>query len=383
MSKPCKIALISPAHPLRGGIAALSERLALELQHHGYEVTIVSFSLQYPPFLFPGKTQYSSDPAPEGLRIEPWINSINPINWVRTGLRLRRLNPDLIVVRYWLPFMAPSLGSILRIGRPKGTPVVAITDNVLPHEKRLGDELLTRYFIASADAFIAMSKSVERDLRRFTTSKPVRVIPHPIYDNYGPLATREESLRALNLSPAYRYVLFFGFIRDYKGLDLLLQAFADERLKQLPLRLLVAGEFYTDEKPYRELIEKLELWERVVLHSEYIPSSKVRYYFGAADLVAQPYKSATQSGISQMAYHFEKPMVVTHVGGLPEIVPHGRAGYVVSPEPAAIAAAIADFFENDRLETLTAGVREEKTRFSWHHLVEGLEALGAEVRGRQ
>lgn len=375
MNQKKKIVIVSPAHPLRGGIAALTERLARELQKGPYEVTIVSFSLQYPSFLFPGKTQFSTDPPPPGLDIRTWINSVNPINWLLTGLKIRKLNPDLIVVRYWLPFMGPCLGTILRIAKRGKTKVVAITDNVLPHEKRPGDRLFTRYFIGAADAFITMSKSVEKDLRTFTKTKPSLLIPHPVYDNYGTPATKEEACEKLHLNPAEKYLLFFGFIRDYKGLDLLLKAMADERVKAMNAKLIVAGEYYGNQEKYEQLIEELGLQERVILHTDYIPNADVRYYFGAADLVAQPYKSATQSGISQMAYHFEKPMLVTAVGGLPEIVAHGKAGYVVEVAPAAIADAIVDFFANGRKAAFEEGVREEKKRFSWQRLREGLEKL--------
>ncbi len=375
MNKKKKIVIVSPAHPLRGGIAALTERLAKELQKGPCEVTIVSFRLQYPGFLFPGKTQYSTDPPPAGLDIKSWINSVNPVNWILTGLKIRKLKPDLIVVRYWLPFMGPCLGTVLRIAKRRKTKVIAITDNVLPHEKRPGDKLFTRYFIGAADAFITMSESVEQDLRLFTRNKPSRLIPHPVYDNYGTPASRQEALGKLGLPPDGKYVLFFGFIRDYKGLDLLLRALADKRLKAMEVRLIVAGEYYGNREKYEQLIAELDLQERVILHTDYIPNADVRYYFGAADLVAQPYKSATQSGISQMAYHFEKPMLVTAVGGLPEIVAHGKAGYVVEVSPKAIANAIVDFFEKERQQAFTEGVREEKKRFSWQRLVEGLEEL--------
>jgi glycosyltransferase involved in cell wall biosynthesis len=374
------IVLLSPAHPLRGGIAAFTERLARELQSAGYEVIIYSFSLQYPGFLFPGTTQFSNDPAPKGLDIRTKVNSINPFNWIKAGLELRRLRPDLIVPRYWLPFMGPCLGTILRLAKNNGhSKVIAIADNILPHEIRPGDRLFTRWFVSACDAFILMSRSVENDLRQFTRSKFAACIPHPIYDNYGEKTSRETALKHLALSPEARYLLFFGFIRDYKGLDLLLKALSDERLRKRNLKLIVAGEFYDNRAPYDQLIQELRLENQLVLKTNYISSEEVRYYFGAADLVVQPYKSATQSGISQMAFHFEKPMLVTSVGGLPEIVPHGKAGYVVPVEAAAIADAILDFYENDRSAVLTAGVVAEKQRFSWKNMQTGLEKCYREL----
>jgi len=371
-----RIVLLSPAHPLRGGIASSTERLARELQQQGHAVKIYSYSLQYPSLLFPGKTQYAEGPPPHGLEIIPAINSINPINWWKTGRRLRREAPDLIIARFWLPFMGPALGTILRLAKGKGlAKAIAIADNAVPHEKRPGDWLLTRYFIQAVDAFIVMSRAVGDDIRRFSPEKPVIYIPHPVFDNYGPLSSREESLAKLGLSGDYPYLLFFGFIREYKGLDLLLRAMGDERIKALGLRLLVAGEFYGSDEPYRQIIEEQGIGDRVILRSEYVPNEEVRYYFGAASLVVQPYRSATQSGISQLAYHFEVPMVVTNVGGLPEIVEHGKEGYVVEVDARAIAGAIVDYFSESREEELRAGMREGKLRFSWSNMVKGIEAL--------
>lgn len=375
-----KIIIISPAHPLRGGIAAFSERLAIELQSIGYEVIIYSFSLQYPGFLFPGKTQFSSDPPPTGLDIRTRINSINPFNWLKVGLELRRLRPDLVISRYWLPFMGPCLGTILRLAKSNGhTKAVAIADNILPHEKRPGDRQFTRWFLCPVDACIVMSRSVEEELRQFSTTKPVAFIPHPIYDNYGEKTGREAALAHLGLPPEPRYLLFFGFIRDYKGLDLLLRAMADERIRHKDLRLIVAGEYYGNQEFYKGLIKELGIENQLVMRTAYIPAEEVKFYFGAADLVVQPYKSATQSGISQIAYHFEKPMIVTDVGGLPEMVKHGKAGYVVPVASGAIAEAIVDFFENSKYASLEVGVKEEKKRFSWKAMTAGLENLYQQI----
>lgn len=368
--------LLTPAHPYRGGIAASSERLAQELQASGYSVLIYTFTLQYPGFLFPGKTQYSNDPAPEGLRIERRIHALNPLNWWRIGRELYRKKPDLLIIRYWLPFMAPCLGSILRLARRNGhTHSLCIADNIIPHEKRPGDTLLTRYLVGAVDSFIVMSRSVGTELRQFSQQVPYHYVPHPIYDNYGELAERNPALKQLGLDAHFRYLLFFGFIRGYKGLDLLLDALADQRLGDQPIRLIIAGEFYDDEAAYREQIERLGLQDRVILFSSYIPHEDVRWYFGAADLVVQPYRSATQSGISQLAYHFEKPMVVTRVGGLPEIVSHNESGYVTDIDPAAIASAIHDFFANNRMEAMQAEVRRRKQEFSWSNMVKSIETL--------
>lgn len=371
-----QVVFLSPAHPLRGGIASSTERLAQELQQHGYGVRILSFSLQYPGFLFPGKTQYTDDPPPARLQIEPVINSINPLNWIKVGRKLKALAPDLIIVRYWLPFMGPALGTILRIGGGAArTKVVAITDNVVPHEHRPGDKAFTRYFLNAVDACVVMSRAVKADIRAFSKEMPVAYIPHPIYDNYGPTMERDAALEQLDLPKDQHYLLFFGFIRGYKGLDLLLQAMAFPEVRTLGVKLIVAGEFYDDPEPYQQLIAGQGLEEQIVLRNAYIPNSEVGAYFGAADLVVQPYKTATQSGISQLAFHFGKPMVVTRVGGLPEIVQHGKEGYVVDVSPEAIATAIADFYHNQQQESMETAVRAARSRFSWENMVRGIEAL--------
>lgn len=370
-----KILILGTAHPFRGGLAAFNERLAEELQQTD-EVDIWTFTVQYPGFLFPGKTQYATEPPPAHLRIRRIINSVNPLNWWFTGRKIRHMAPDLIMVRYWLPFMGPCLGTILRIAKKgRRIKVVSMLDNVVPHEKGPGDVMFTRYFLKPVDAFIAMSQSVLNDLRRFEPEKPALLIPHPIYDNYGPILPKAVAREHLKLDNNKRYILFFGFIRQYKGLDLLLQAMGDERLRRLGVHLIVAGEFYEDAAPYHKLIEELRLADRVLLHTEYIPNEAVKDYFCAADLVVQSYKSATQSGISQIAYHFEKPMVVTNVGGLAETIPDNKVGFIVEPEPGAIAAAVERYYRDQREADMTAALRIEKQQYSWQRLAAELQRL--------
>jgi D-inositol-3-phosphate glycosyltransferase len=371
------IVILGPAYPLRGGLAAFNERLARAFQERGYRVKLVTFSLQYPAFLFPGKTQYDDGPPPADLDIEVRLNSINPLSWWRVGRYLRQLRPDLIIARFWLPFMGPSLGTVLRIAKSNGhTRIVSIIDNIIPHERRPGDRPLARYFTKTVDAFIVMSRSVEAELADFVTPRqPVVYSPHPIYDQFGDSVERATARRELNLDPATPLVLFFGFIRDYKGLDLLLQAMAAKCIGNRGIQLIVAGEYYGNRQKYEALITELGIADRLHLHTDFIPNDRVRYYFGAADLVAQTYRTATQSGISQIAYHFEKPMVVTRVGGLPEIVPDGEVGYVVAPDPGAIAKAICHFFAHDQEGKFTAGLRHHKQKYSWGEMVGRIEAL--------
>jgi glycosyltransferase involved in cell wall biosynthesis len=272
--------------------------------------------------------------------------------------------------------MAPCLGSIARgAKRNKHTRVVSILDNVIPHEKRPGDKALIRFFLNSVDGFVAMSKSVSEDLLSLKPSAFFIMNPHPLYDNFGDIIASVEARRLLNLSNDYRYILFFGFIRDYKGLDLLLDAMNTDKVRALNIKLIVAGEFYTDPAPYLEQIDRYGLSNDIIMATDFIPDEKVGAYFSACDLVVQPYKSATQSGVTQIAYHFEKPMVVTDVGGLAEIVPHGKAGYVVQPEPNAIAEAIQDFFAKAGSDSFTAGIKEEKKKYSWPQMVNSIEML--------
>lgn len=379
-----RIVICGPAHPYRGGIAAYNERLAQQFLQEGDAAAIYTFKLQYPSFLFPGKTQYDEGYAPEGVTITRAINSVNPLNWFTIGLRLRRTRPDMLILRYWLPFLAPALGFISRIVRSNGhTRIVTIFDNVVPHEKHFGDRMLTRFFIRSIHGALVMTKSVENDLRQFTTTLPCVISPHPLFDNYSEPVSRAEAIVHLKLCPADRYILFFGFIREYKGLDLLLQAMANPEIRNLGVKLIVAGEFYEDEKPYFDLIHKLEISDRIILHSHFINDREVRYYFSVASLVVQPYRSATQSGVTQVAYQFNKPMVVTDVGGLAEIVPDGKCGYVVAPEPEAIAKAIIDFFSDDE-ERFRPGLEEQKKSYSWDKLTEALRLLARQTgRSRQ
>ncbi|MCL3781590.1 glycosyltransferase [Prolixibacteraceae bacterium JC049] len=371
-----KIIIIGPAHPYRGGIAALNERLASQLIQEGNDVTIYNFTVQYPSILFPGKTQYTDSDPISGLDIQRKINSVNPLNWLAVGNELKKQKPDLIIVRYWLPFMAPALGTICRKARKNNhTKVVALVDNIIPHEKRLGDVSLTKYFTHSVDGFIAMSDVVFDDISKFIDEPKKRFSPHPIYDHYGEILDREEALKALQLDPSYNYLLFFGFIRDYKGLDLLLQAMANPRLRKRNIKLIVAGEFYSDPKYYHDIIEKFGLKDDVILHTEYIPNEAINQYFGAADLVVQPYKTATQSGVTQIGYHFNKAMLVTDVGGLAEIIAHQKSGYVVQPDELAISNAIVDFFNNERKADFEEEVIEQKKKFSWERMTSTIDEL--------
>ncbi len=380
-----KIILLGTTWPFRGGgIATFNERLTKALIDNGDEVINYTFSLQYPSFLFPGKTQLSDQQAPEGLDIRIKVNSVNPFNWLAVGREIKRLKPDLLLVRYWIPFMAPCLGTISRIVRKnKQTQVIAIADNIIPHEKHIFDNILTRYFTNSCNGFITLSRAVLNDLKRFRPDAPMVYTLHPLYDIFGKIVSRDKALKRLNLSPDYRYLLFFGFIRDYKGLDWLLEAFGHEKIRNFPVKLIVAGEFYTSSEKYLKIIRDKNLMNHVILRTDFIPEQDVANYFGVADMVVQPYKSATQSGVTQIAYHYNKPMLVTDVGGLGEIIPHGKVGYVVNPGPEAITEAIYDFYSNDRSGFFTANVIAEKEKFSWGTMVETIEIVLNKIRNKK
>ena len=362
-----KIIIVGSAHPYRGGLASFNERLASEFVAEGHDVEIVTFTLQYPSFIFPGKTQFTDSPKPAQLDIVRRINSTNPFNWMKVGREIRDKNADLVIFCYWMSFMAPSFGKIARIVHRNGkTKCIALVHNMIPHEQNILDKILPPYFVKSMDGFIALSKSVADDIGKFDKKgKPRTFSPHPIYDHYGIRLDRNEALQKLGLDQNCKYVLFFGLVRAYKGLDLLLQAFADSRIKESNIKLIVAGEFYQDESIYRKQISDLGIEDKIIIHNEFIPDDKVNLYFSAADIIAQTYKSATQSGVTQIAFHFEKPMLVTNVGGLGEIVINNKSGYVVEPNAQEIADALDDFFANSRSEEFEDGVRHEKSKYAW------------------
>ena len=380
-----KIILLGTSWPFRGGLATFNERLAKQFMAEGHDVEIWTFTLQYPSFLFPGKTQYSNEPAPEGIAIRRELNSCNPFNWIRVGKAIKKAAPDLLICCYWMSFFAPAYGLISHMAKKNGkTKCVALVHNMIPHEPNILDKLFAPYFIKSQDGFVALSESVvkdiekveslkflspsENDLKVWKVERPKTFSPHPIYDHYGERMTKKEACAALGLDDKNGYMLFFGLVRAYKGLDVLLDAFGLIK-DQLPtVQLIIAGEFYEDEEKYRAQIAANGLKERVLLRNEFIPDADLRKYFGAADLIVQPYKTATQSGVTQVAFHFERPMLVTNVGGLGEIVHDHKMGYACVPNAEAIAADIVDYFQNKRQEAYTAYLQKEKTKYAWSNM---------------
>lgn len=357
------IAILGPCWPYRGGIAAFSERLAHQFLAEGHQVKLFTYTLQYPSFLFPGTTQYTSAPQPKDLEIVRGVSSINPLTWYSMGKKIQKESPDLLILAYWMPFMAPCQGTVARIVRKNGkTKILALCHNFIPHETRPGDMLLSKYLLGSVDGVASLSQSVCDDVHRFKPTMPTVASPHPLYDNFGAKEERSEACKHLALDSNFKYLLFFGLIRDYKGLDWLLDAFS--KVKDPSVRLIVAGEFYAHGEKYLEQAKALNIEDRIIWKTQFVPDDEVRYYFSAADLIVQPYKTATQSGVTQIAYHFEKPMLVTRVGGLAEIVPHGKVGYAVNANVDAIAEALNDFAASP--SDFHAGIVEEKKKYSWH-----------------
>lgn len=371
-----KILIVGPAFPLRGGLATYNERLAKEFTELGYECDILSFSLQYPSLLFPGKTQFSTDPAPKEINILPLINSINPLNWITVGKRIKNQKYDIVIFRYWMSFMAPAFGTIAGIIKQnKHTKILAITDNLFSHEKRFFDSAFTNYFLNKCDGFLTMSQSVLSQLKLVCSNKPSVYVAHPMYDMFGEQIDKIEAKKKLGLAIKTNYLLFFGFIRKYKGLHLLLDAFSDERLRALDLKLIVAGEFYEDAKPYHLQIKELNLEDHVIMSNDFIPNSEVAQHFCAADAVIQTYLNATQSGVTQIAYYYNKPMIVTNVGGLAELVPNDKVGFVVGVDKKEIADAILKFYNEKKEEEFVSNIIVEKEKFTWKFLCEKLLLL--------
>lgn len=376
-----KITIIGTAHPFRGGLASYNERLGRQFIDEGDDLEIITFTLQYPKLFFPGKTQYTDSPAPDKPRIRRLLSSVNPFSWIKTAREVVRGKPDLVIFKYWHPSMSPCFGSVIRLIKRElpDTKVITIFDNVIPHERKPGYGLLTSYFTKSIDAAVVMSRSVGTDLESFRKDIPVAFNPHPLFDNYGERVSKESARSGLALSMEQNVFLFFGFIRAYKGLDLLLWAACDERLREKNIVLIVAGEFYEDDAPYKKIIKENNLGDRVILMDRFIGEEEIAPLFCGADMIVQPYRSATQSGVTQIAYHFGRPMLVTDVGGLAEIVPHGKCGYVVAPEPKAIADALVDFIDNDREARFAECVDKERGKYGWDRLTATIRELAAKI----
>lgn len=373
-----RIALLSCFHPYRGGIAQFNANLFEELGKT-HDVRAFNFSRQYPDFLFPGKTQYvTQEDEAVSVGAEALLDTANPFSWGRTAREIRRWAPDLLLVRYWMSWFAPSLGWVVRHAGPHCR-TVGILDNVIPHERHWFDAPLTRWFVRGLDGAVTLCEEVGKDLAALRPDIPRTVLPHPIYTHFGHRIPRAEAERRLGLEPGRKTLLFFGLIREYKGLDILLRAFD---LLDGSYQLVIAGEPYGSFEKYRRLIDGGRDQQGVRVFPDYIRDSEVKTYFSAADLTVLPYRSATQSGISSVSTHFEVPLVVTDTGGLRETVGERGTGIVCdTATPECIADAIRRYFAEPQLrESLHAGMLAEKERLSWSRFARDLTDFAARIK---
>ncbi len=369
-----RIAIVGPFPPFRGGIADLNSALAYHLSKK-HDVQAFNFTTQYPKALFPGKTQYKYGNAAQEFESNRCLSSINPLTWKKTADIIVDSDPDLVLFRYWMPFFAPAFTSVAkRIRKVSNIKIIAICDNIIPHEKRVLDFRLTKRFINQMDAFIVLSKKVEEELLSIIPDAQYKYSPHPIYSIFGQVPTQEQARKKLDISTD-KVILFFGLIREYKGLDILIDAMGMLKKDLNDYTLMIVGECYENEQKYSDIIEKCGLTENVRTHFSFIPDEDVGTYFSAADVVVLPYRSASQSGIVQIAYHYDTPVIVSNVGGLPEIVEEGKTGFCVDPNPESFASAIRTFFNNENKESFKSNIADYKKRFSWKGMVTAIEEL--------
>jgi glycosyltransferase involved in cell wall biosynthesis len=369
-----KIVLVGPFPPFRGGISDLNAALADHLSKR-HEIHAINFTTQYPKVLFPGKTQFKKGDSAQEVDSIRCLSSINPFSWRKTAYKIIDIEPDLVLFRFWLPFFAPAFSGVAKkIRKYSDATIMAICDNIIPHEERLLDTRLTKIFFGFIDSFIVLSKKVENELLSFIPEAKYKYSPHPIYSIFNNTLSKEQAKAELKLATK-KVLLFFGLIREYKGLDILINAMEKIKTELEDYTLLIVGECYENENKYTDLIKKAGITDNVKCHYSFIPDNEVGKYFSAADVVVLPYKTASQSGIVQIAYHFDTPVIVSNVGGLPEIVDEGKTGYCVEPNSNAFAKAIKAFYENDNISEMNSNISEYKSQFSWDAMVKAIEKL--------
>lgn len=377
-----KILLFGPAYPFRGGMAHFIALLYTHLVKRGHSVEIINFTRQYPNILFPGKTQQESGGAGIPVPSTALIDSINPLNWIKHGIQLRNRRADLVISTFWLPFFGPSSGTLHKLLRRGKTKTLTILHNIVPHEHRPGDVLFTKYLFRHTDYFIVQSESVEKDLLHFVPNATYKRVALPMFSLFKDRISKEEAKKILGINDE-RVIMFFGYIRPYKGLHVLIDAMKIVK-ETMKLRLLICGEFYGDEEKYREHINEAGIGDVTTVFSDYIPNEKVHLYFSAADVVVQPYVTATQSAIAQMAYFFSSPIIATNVGALPEVVIHEKSGLIVPPnDPQSLADAIVRFYDEHMERKLMTGAAEERQKYSWDAMVDAIEELMNLSAGRR
>lgn len=371
-----KIAIIGPAWPFRGGLASYNERLAKAWQDQGADVTIHTFTRQYPSILFPGTTQFTDKPAPSDILIKRTIHGYNPFNWFSAGNYIADQKYDIVLFRYWLPALAPAFTVIAsRIKKNGHTKIIALVDNLYPHEGRPFDKWLTNRFIRKPHGFLTMSQLVKDQVVAVAGNRPVVFTPHPIYDDYGSILDVDVARKQLGLPLNTKLMLFFGFIRKYKGLDLLISALRDSRLQDTSFKVVIAGEWYDDPKPVKDLVAQLGVSDKIIWRDHFIADSEVAAYMSAADVVIQPYRNATQSGISALAHAFNKPLISTRVGGLAELIDDGQTGFLCDPNPTSIADAIVRWLTFDHCDEMYRLIAKKRESMTWNSCIHAIESV--------
>lgn len=369
-----KITILSTAFPFRGGISNFTSLLYKELNKQ-HDVKVVTFKRQYPAIFFPGSSQLEDGDTPAKIPTEQLVDSVNPLNWIYTGKKIKNDNPDLLIISYFMPYFAPCFGTISRqVKKNRKTKILALCHNIIPHEKKIGDNLLTGFFFGPVDYFVVLSRKVQDDLLKLLPKAKNRILEHPVYSIFGEPVNKKSAKDHLNIT-AKNVILFFGFIRDYKGLDILFEAVS--LLKdRLDIKLIVAGEFYSNEQRYHDLIRELNIEEQIILRTRFIPASDVKYYFSACDAVILPYRDATQSGIVQVAMNFRKPVIATNVGGLGEIVIDNKTGFIVDKEkPQTLADSIERFYTGKKEAEFVTNIINVTEKYSWNRFVDGMLEL--------
>jgi len=377
-----RIFLVGPFYPFRGGIAQYIGVLGKKLVERGHEIRVLSFKKQFPKFLFPGQTQLESSRDHITLDTLPIFIPWNPFTWIKTFFHARNKKADALVFKYWMPFFAPGYAAVCALCKWfSPIKIIFILDNVIPHEKRPGDRFFTRLAFRFVDGFIAQSEVVQADLLTWypeAKKKRVKLVSHPIYDCYSATELSQTAARKrLGTSEKGRLLLFFGLMRQYKGLDILLKAMPRIIYQSNgPIHLLVAGEFYEPQSHYEELIERLAIQDHVQIINQYIPNEDVSLYFCAADVLVLPYRSATQSGVVQVANNFNVPVISTRVGGLPEVIQDGITGILIQPEdPTGLADAVTSYFADECGNTFRQNIQSHKNSYSWDRMLETIEKL--------
>jgi len=373
-----KIAFLSVFHPFRGGIAQSNAQIYRAFERQGHELKVWNFSTQYPEVLFPGTTQYVSEKdSADQIDNERTLSSINPITYFKTAKAIKSFQPDLLILRFWMPFFAPSLGYVAGQLKKQGTKVVAVVDNLIPHESRIGDGPLTQYFLKRCNGFVVMSTAVQKDLQSVKPEAPYLFYPHPLYNQFGQKTDKIATKQTLGIKATQKVLLYFGLIRKYKGLDILIKAFdhLDETYE-----LLIVGEPYGEFKPYQDLIDKNRNQSRIHTITEYVADDEVPKYFSAADVCVLPYRSATQSGVIAISYHFDLPVIVTDVGGLKGTVePYGAGIVVERPESLLFKDAVLSYFEANHQEEMTAAIQDFKNKYTWDGMAEEITKFVATI----